>query len=43
MSEIAFEVSGDELDGGWLASALDFGIHTEGETLVDLHRIGEGC
>ena len=38
MSEIIFEVSEDELDGGWSASALGFGIHTEGETLDELRR-----
>ena len=38
MSEIIFEVSEDELDGGWTASALGFGIHTEGETLDKLRR-----
>ncbi|MCY3670354.1 MAG: 2-oxoisovalerate dehydrogenase [Alphaproteobacteria bacterium] len=38
MSEIIFEVSEDELDGGWTASALGFGIHTEGQTLDELRR-----
>ena len=38
MSEIIFEVSEDELDGGWSASALGFGIHTEGRTLDELRR-----
>ncbi len=28
-TEIIFEVSEDELDGGYSASALGFGIHTE--------------
>ncbi len=37
-TEIIFEVSEDELDGGWSASALGFGIHTEGETLDELRR-----
>ena len=32
-TEIIFEVSEDELDGGYSASALGFGIHTEGDTL----------
>ena len=32
LSEIIFEVSEDEVDGGYSASALEFGIHTEGET-----------
>lgn len=38
MSEIIFEVSEDELDGDYSASALGFGIHTEGETLDELRR-----
>lgn len=36
MSEIIFEVSEDEVDGGYTASALGVGIHTEGDTLDDL-------
>ncbi len=36
--EIVFEVSEDEVDGGYSASALGFGIHTEGETLDELRR-----
>ena len=36
--EIIFEVSEDELDGGYSASALGFGIHTEGDTLDELRR-----
>ncbi len=35
-TEIIFEVSEDELDGGYSASALGFGIHTEGDTLDEL-------
>ena len=37
-TEITFEVSEDEVDGGYSASALGFGIHTEGETLDELRR-----
>ncbi|MDE0711522.1 MAG: hypothetical protein OXH60_05240 [Rhodospirillales bacterium] len=37
-TEIIFEVSDDELDGGYSASALGFGIHTEGGTLDELRR-----
>ncbi len=37
-SEIIFEVSEDEVDGGYSASALGYGIHTEGETLDELRR-----
>ena len=33
MKEIIFEVSEDEIDGGFTASALGCGIHTEGETM----------
>lgn len=36
MSEIIFEVTQDELDGGYTASALGYGIHTEGNTLEEL-------
>ncbi|HEX4140744.1 MAG TPA: hypothetical protein VHY09_10385 [Candidatus Methylacidiphilales bacterium] len=36
MTEIIFEVLEDEIDGGYTASALGFGIHTQGETLEDL-------
>lgn len=38
ISEIIFEVSEDEVDGGYSASALGYGIHTEGETLEELRR-----
>ncbi len=37
-TEIIFEVSEDEFDGGYSASALGFGIHTEGDTLDELRR-----
>ena len=37
-TEIIFEVSEDELDGGCSASALGFGIHTQGDTLDELRR-----
>ena len=30
MTEIIFEVTEDEVDGGYSASALGYGIHTEG-------------
>ena len=36
--EIIFEVSEDELDGGYSATALGFGIHTKGDTMDDLRR-----
>ena len=38
ISEIIFEVSEDETDGGYSASALGYGIHTDGETVEDLRR-----
>ena len=37
-TEIMFEVSEDELDGEFSASALGFGIHTQGDTIDDLRR-----
>jgi predicted RNase H-like HicB family nuclease len=36
MSEIIFEVREDEIDGGYTASALGAGIHTQADTLEDL-------
>ena len=36
MSEIIFEVKQDELDRGYTASALGYGIHTEADTLEEL-------
>ncbi len=38
MSEIIFEVIEDEINGGYSASALGYGIHTEGETVEELRR-----
>ena len=34
--EIIFEVSDDEVDGGFSARAVGFGIHTQGETIEEL-------
>ena len=39
MSEIIFEVLEDDLDGGYTASALGHGIHTQGETLEELRAM----
>jgi predicted RNase H-like HicB family nuclease len=39
MSEIIFEVREDEVDGGYIATALGYGIHTQGETLEDLRAM----
>lgn len=35
-SEIIFEVSEDDIDGGYSASALGYGIHTQGDTIEEL-------
>ena len=32
-SEIIFEVTEDEVDGGYSASALGYGIHTQGDSV----------
>ncbi|MCY4270746.1 MAG: 2-oxoisovalerate dehydrogenase [Gammaproteobacteria bacterium] len=37
-SGIIFEITEDEIDGGYSASALGYGIHAEGETLEEIHR-----
>ena len=37
-TEIIFEVSEDELDGGYTASAPGYGIHTEGDSLEEIRR-----
>jgi predicted RNase H-like HicB family nuclease len=39
MSEIIFEVREDEVDGGYTASALGYGIHTQGDTLEELRAM----
>jgi hypothetical protein len=38
MSEIIFEVREDKVDGGYTASAVSGGIHTEAETLDELRK-----
>jgi predicted RNase H-like HicB family nuclease len=38
-SEIIFEVREDETDGGYTATALGFGIHTQGETMEDVRAM----
>ena len=38
MKELIFEVREDETDGGFTASALGLGIHTEGDSSEDLQR-----
>ena len=37
-SEIIFEVNEDQVDGGYSASALGYGIHTQAETLGELRN-----
>ena len=37
-TEIVFEVSEDETDGGYSARALGFGIDTQGDSMDDLRR-----
>ncbi|MCE2469264.1 MAG: hypothetical protein J4F32_01855 [Dehalococcoidia bacterium] len=38
VSETVFEVSQDDSGGGYSASAVGYGIHTEGDTLEQLRR-----
>lgn len=37
-TETIFEVSEDEVDGGYSASALGYGIHTQGDSVEDIRR-----
>jgi predicted RNase H-like HicB family nuclease len=39
MSEIIFEVREDEVDGGFTASALGYGIHTQGDAVEELRAM----
>jgi predicted RNase H-like HicB family nuclease len=39
MSEIIFGVREDEADGGYTASALGYGIHTQGETVEEVRAM----
>jgi predicted RNase H-like HicB family nuclease len=39
MSEIIFEMREDEVDGGFTASALGYGIHTQGNTVEELRAM----
>jgi predicted RNase H-like HicB family nuclease len=39
MSEIIFEVNDDEVDGGYSATALGYGICTQAETLDQLRTM----
>ena len=37
-SEIIFEVTEDEVDGGYSASALGYGIHTQGDSVEEIRQ-----
>jgi len=37
-TEIIFEVTEDEVDGGYSASALGYGIHTQGDSVEEIRR-----
>lgn len=37
-SEIIFEVTDDEMDGGYSASVLGYGIHTQGDSVEEIRR-----
>jgi len=39
MREIIFEVTEDEVDGGYVAAALGYGIHTQGDSLEELRAM----
>lgn len=39
MTEIIFEVREDEVDGGYTANALGYGIHTQGDSLEELRTM----
>ena len=38
MKEIIFEIREDEVDGGFTASALGYGIHTEADSEEELRK-----
>ena len=38
MTEIIFEVTEDEVDGGYSASAIGYGIHTQGDSMEEIRR-----
>ena len=39
MNEIVFKVEEDEVDGGYTASALGYGIHTQASTVDELKQM----
>ncbi len=38
VTEIIFEITEDEVDGGYSATALGYGIHTQGDSVADIRR-----
>ena len=38
VTEIIFEITKDEVDGGYSATALGYGIHTQGDSVDDIRR-----
>ena len=38
MSELIFEVTEDEVDGGYSATAIGYGIHTQGDSMEEIRR-----
>ncbi len=38
MTVIIFEVTEDDVDGGYSASAPDYGIHTQGDSVDEIRR-----
>jgi len=38
VKEIILEVTEDAIDGGYTASAIGYGIHTEADTLLELRE-----
>ena len=37
-TEIIFEITEDEVDGGYSATALGYGIHTQGDSVNEIRR-----
>ena len=38
MTEIVFEVTEDQVDGGYSPSAIGYGIHTQGDSMEEVRR-----
>ena len=36
MSEVIFEMTEDEVDGGYSASAIGYGIHAQGDSMEEI-------